>query len=102
MRLAASLRAADPRLHRRGRNQQDLSRSNELVFPGLCNTHDLGNPEKEALAVAIADRTAELSTANEDLRRGKVQLDELFELSPDAVILTGEDFNVLRVNKELT
>jgi PAS domain-containing protein len=32
----------------------------------------------------------------------KVQLDELFELSPDAVILTGEDFHVLRVNKEFT
>jgi hypothetical protein len=44
---------------------------------------------KEALAVAIAERTAELSTPNEDLRRGKAQLDELFELSPDAVILTG-------------
>jgi hypothetical protein len=29
----------------------------------------------------------------------KVQPDELFELSSDAVILTGEDFHVLRVNK---
>jgi PAS domain S-box-containing protein len=32
----------------------------------------------------------------------KVQLDELFELSSDAVILTGEDFHVWRVNKEFT
>jgi PAS domain S-box-containing protein len=57
---------------------------------------------KEALEVAIVDRTAELTAANEDLRRRKEQLDGLFELSPDAVILTGEDFHVLRVNQEFT
>ena len=57
---------------------------------------------KEALEVAIADRTAELTAANEDLRRRKEQLDGLFELSPDAVILTDEDFLVLRVNQEFT
>ncbi|HWF47721.1 MAG TPA: PAS domain S-box protein, partial [Bryobacteraceae bacterium] len=57
---------------------------------------------KEALEVAIADRTAKLTAANEDLRRRREQLDGLFELSPDAVILTDEDFHVLRVNKEFT
>jgi PAS domain S-box-containing protein len=57
---------------------------------------------KEALEVAIADRTAKLMAANEDLCRRKEQLDGLFELSPDAVILTDEDFHVLRVNKEFT
>jgi len=57
---------------------------------------------KEALEVAIADRTAKLTAANEDLRRRKEQLDGLFELSPDAVILTDDDFHVLRVNKEFT
>ena len=57
---------------------------------------------KEALEVAIVDRTAELTAANEDLRRQKEQLDGLFELSPDAVILTDEDFHVLRVNQEFT
>ncbi|WP_260741304.1 PAS domain S-box protein [Tunturiibacter lichenicola] len=57
---------------------------------------------KEALEVAIVDRTAELTAANEDLRRRKEQLDGLFELSPDAVILTDEDFHVLRVNQEFT
>src|SRR5438105_1394045 len=57
---------------------------------------------KEALEVAIADRTAKLTAANEDLHRRKEQLDGLFELSPDAVILTDEDFHVLRVNKEFT
>ena len=57
---------------------------------------------KEALEAAIADRTATLTVANEDLRRQKEQLDGLFELSPDAVILTDEDFHVLRVNKEFT
>src|SRR4051794_4688300 len=57
---------------------------------------------KEALEVTIADRTATLTAANEDLRRQKEQLDGLFELSPDAVILTDQDFHVLRVNKEFT
>src|SRR3954469_12186589 len=57
---------------------------------------------KEALEAAIADRTATLTVANEDLRRQKEQLDGLFELSPDAVILTDNDFHVLRVNKEFT
>jgi PAS domain S-box-containing protein len=57
---------------------------------------------KEALEVAIVDRTAAFTAANEDLRRRKEQLDGLFELSPDAVILTDEDFHVLRVNQEFT
>jgi hypothetical protein len=51
---------------------------------------------KEALEVAVADRTATLTAANEDLRGQKEQLDGLFELSPGAVILTDEDFHVLR------
>src|SRR6202011_2899842 len=51
---------------------------------------------------AITDRTAELTAANEDLHKRKEQLDGLFELSPDAVILTDNDFHVLRVNKEFT
>src|SRR5258708_4571002 len=57
---------------------------------------------KEALEVEIVDRTAKLTAANEDLLRQKEQLDGLFELSPDAVILTADDFHVLRVNKEFT
>src|SRR5712672_238403 len=57
---------------------------------------------KEALEVAITDRTAKLTAANEDLLRQKEQLDGLFDLSPDAVILTDNDFHVLRVNKEFT
>jgi PAS domain S-box-containing protein len=57
---------------------------------------------KEALEVAVADRTAEFMAANENLLRRKEQLDGLFELSPDAVILTDEDYHVLRVNQEFT
>src|SRR5580700_9739423 len=57
---------------------------------------------KDSLEVEVADRTARLTTANERLRREKEQLDGLFELSPDAVILTDDDFHVLRVNKEFT
>ena len=37
-------------------------------------------------ALEVADRTARLTAANEELRREKAQLDGLFELSPDAVI----------------
>jgi PAS domain S-box-containing protein len=58
--------------------------------------------KKEALEVAIVDRTARLTAANEDLQRQGEQLNGLFELSPDAVILTDDDFHVLRVNKEFT
>ncbi|HTF62629.1 MAG TPA: PAS domain S-box protein, partial [Edaphobacter sp.] len=57
---------------------------------------------KNALDIEVADRTAKLTAANEELRRQKEQLDGLFELSPDAVILTDDDFHVLRVNKEFT
>src|SRR6202047_2355157 len=53
-------------------------------------------------AVEVADRTARLTAANEEFRKEKEQLDGLSELSPDAVILTDEDFHVLRVNKEFT
>src|SRR5258708_9090993 len=56
---------------------------------------------KEALEVAIVDRTAKLTAANEDLHRRKEQLDGLFDLSPDAVILTDDNFHVLLVNKEV-
>src|SRR6266851_1949760 len=57
---------------------------------------------RDSLEVAVAGRTARLTAANEEFRREKEQLDGLFELSPDAVILTDEDFHVLRVNKEFT
>src|ERR1700739_843319 len=57
---------------------------------------------KEALEVAIVDRTARLTAANEELNTRKEQLDALFQLSPDAVILTDDSFHVLRVNKEFT
>jgi PAS domain S-box-containing protein len=57
---------------------------------------------KDALEVSVADRTAKLIALNENLGRQRHQLDGLFELSPDAVILTDENFQVLRVNKEFT
>src|SRR6202166_1822635 len=57
---------------------------------------------RDALEVAVADRKARLTAANEEFRKEKEQLDGLFEMSPDAVILTDEDFHVLRVNKEFT
>jgi PAS domain S-box-containing protein len=74
----------------------------ELVFLTFAVLMIWVRRRKEALEVAIVGRTAELTAANEDLRGRKEQLDGLFELSPDAVILTDEDFYVLRVNKEFT
>src|SRR5882724_4106203 len=74
----------------------------ELVFLTFAILLIWVRRRKEALEVAIADRTAKLTAANEDLLRQKEQLDGLFELSPDAVILTDNDFHVLRVNKEFT
>jgi PAS domain S-box-containing protein len=74
----------------------------ELVFLTFAILMIWARRSKEALEVAITDRTAQLSAANEDLRRRKEQLDGLFELSPDAVILTDNDFYVSRVNKEFT
>ena len=44
---------------------------------------------RDAWEIAAADRTARLTAANEEFRREKAQLDGLFELSPDAVILIG-------------
>src|SRR3984885_3579516 len=74
----------------------------ELVFLTFAALMSWVTRRKEAMEVAIADRTAQLTAANEDLHRRKEQLDGLFELSPDAVILTDENFNVLRVNQEFT
>src|SRR5260370_33232915 len=57
---------------------------------------------RDALEVEVVNRTAtaKLTAANEDLHRRKEQLDGLFELSPDAVILTDEHFPVLRVTEQ--
>src|SRR5216683_5752117 len=74
----------------------------ELVFLTFAILMIWVRRRKEALEVAIAVRTAKLTAANEDLLSQKEQLDGLFELSPDAVILTDHDFHVLRVNREFT
>jgi PAS domain S-box-containing protein len=74
----------------------------ELVFLTFAILMIWVRRRKEALEVAIVDRTAKLTAANADLHRRKEQLDALFDLSPDAVILTDDDFHVLRVNKEFT
>src|SRR5258705_666967 len=74
----------------------------ELVFLTFAILMFWVRRRKEALEVAITNRTTELTAANDDLHKRKEQLDALFELSPDAVILTDDDFHVLRVNKEFT
>src|SRR5712672_2338268 len=74
----------------------------ELVFLTFAILMVWVRRRKEALEVAIVDRTAKLTAANEELLSQKEQLDGLFKLSPDAVILTDDDFHVLRVNEEFT
>src|SRR6266436_572877 len=74
----------------------------ELVFLIFAILMIWVRRKREALEVEVADRTTKLTAANEDLQSQKEQIDGLFELSPDAVILTDEDFHVLRVNKEFT
>jgi PAS domain S-box-containing protein len=74
----------------------------ELVFLVFAILMIWVRRRREALELAIADRTAKLTAAIEDLQSRKEQLDGLFELSPDAVILADEDLHVLRVNKEFT
>ncbi len=74
----------------------------ELVFLTFAILMIWVRRRKEALETAIGDRAAKLTATTEDLRRRKEELDVLFELSPDAVILTDDDFHVLRVNREFT
>src|SRR6266436_2251336 len=74
----------------------------ELVFLIFAILMIWVRRKREALEVEVADRTTKLTAANEDLQSQKEQIDGLFELSPDAVILTDNDFHVLRVNKEFT
>jgi PAS domain S-box-containing protein len=74
----------------------------ELVFLAFAILMIWVRRSRDALEVAVADKTTRLTAANEELRREKEQLDELFELSPDVVILADDDFHVLRVNKEFT
>src|SRR3984957_17902471 len=74
----------------------------ELVFLVFAILMIWVRRSRDALEVAVADRSAKLTAANEEFPGEKEQLDELYELSPDAVILTDEDFHVLRVNREFT
>src|ERR1700752_2741802 len=64
----------------------------ELVFLAFAILMIWVRRRKEALEVTIVDRSAKLTAANEDLLRQREQLDGLFELSPDAIILTDDDF----------
>jgi PAS domain-containing protein len=57
---------------------------------------------RSQLEEKVAERTVELRAPNADLQRQKEHLDGLFDLAHDAVILTDENFRVLRVNKEFT
>jgi PAS domain-containing protein len=66
----------------------------DLVFLTFATLMIWVRRGREAVEVRIADRTAKLTAANDDLLRQKEQLDELFDLSPEAAILTDDDFRV--------
>jgi PAS domain S-box-containing protein len=74
----------------------------ELVFVIFAVLMSWLRRRRSQLEEKVAERTVELRTANADLQRRKEHLDGLFDLAPDAVILTDENFYVLRVNKEFT
>jgi PAS domain S-box-containing protein len=88
----------------------------ELVFVIFALLMSWVRRSRNVLEVGLTERTAKLTEMNQslqteiaernqaehELRRQKEHLDGLFELAPEAVILTDENFNVLRVNKEFT
>jgi PAS domain S-box-containing protein len=74
----------------------------DLVFVIFAVLMSWLRRRRSQLEAKVADRTVELRAANADLQRQKEHLGGLFDLAPDAVILTDENFRVLRVNKEFT
>ena len=105
------------------RLKTDFETDFRIVLPGetVKHLHKIGHPLLNAAGDVVefvgtvmdvtAQRlvSAELEKALGDsrlaernLQKQKEQLDGLFELSPDAVILTDETFHVLRVNREFT
>jgi PAS domain S-box-containing protein len=74
----------------------------DLVFVIFAVLMSWLRRRRSELEEKVAGRTAELTTANDDLQKQKEYLNGLFELAPDAVILTDENFIVMRVNKEFT
>jgi PAS domain S-box-containing protein len=83
-------------------NQAAAAFQNALLRENLdLNITELRKLQNE-LEIKVAERTAKLTIANEELYRQKEQLDRLFELSPNAVILADQNFQTLRVNQEFT
>src|SRR5215469_4424200 len=74
----------------------------EVVFLTFAMLMIWVRRSRDALEAEVADRTARLTTTNDELHRQKEQLDRLFELSPVAVVLTDQNFHVLRVSQEFT
>jgi PAS domain S-box-containing protein len=68
------------------------------VYENLRSREESLREREKDLRIEIAER----KHAEQDLQREKEYLDGLFELAPNAVILTDEEFNVMRVNKEFT
>jgi PAS domain S-box-containing protein len=103
------------------REKAEFNQHHRIVLPdgSIRHVHNIGHPvfnesgdtvEFVGTAMDVTDQRraraelekalGESKLAQEELQRQKEYLDGLFELSPDAVILTDENFVMLRVNKE--
>jgi PAS domain S-box-containing protein len=70
----------------------------EDLYKNLRSREEKLRENEQELRTEIAER----KQAEQDLQRQKEHLNGLFELAPEAVIVTEEDFTVLRVNKQFT
>jgi PAS domain S-box-containing protein len=68
------------------------------LYENLRNREEKLQENEQELRIEIAER----KSAQHDLQRQKEHLNALFELAPEAVIVTNEHFRVHRVNKQFT
>ena len=68
------------------------------LYENLRNREEKLQESEQELRIEIAER----KNAQHDLQRQKEHLNALFELAPEAVIVTNEHFRVHRVNRQFT
>ena len=76
----------------------DTARKLDDLYENLRSREEKLRENEQELRIEIAERMH----AEQDLQRQKEHLNGLFELAPEAVIVTDEGFKVLRVNEQFT
>jgi PAS domain S-box-containing protein len=76
----------------------DTARKLEDLYEDLRTRQEKLRENEQELRTEIAER----KQAEQELQRQTEHLNGLFELAPEAVIVTNEDFTVLRVNEQFT